>query len=85
MDARKKDLINRVCMMGFDLDVAEFAAVKVNYQSVEAAIEYLVGRNDTDGKFVHEFVEAKEAKCYLCKEPASEHRAFAILPGIATS
>lgn len=42
-------------MMGFDMDVAEYAGVKVNYRSLEAIIEFL-SKGD-DGLYGHEFVE----------------------------
>ena len=44
-------------MMGFDMDIAEFAAIKVKYENVENAIDFLVGRNEK-GLYNHEFIES---------------------------
>lgn len=59
-------------MMGFDMDVAEYAGVKVNYRSLEAIIEFL-SKGD-DGLYGHEFVEMQSELCYVCKEVRSVHR-----------
>ena len=56
----RADLVKRVCMMGFDLDVAEYAALKVNHRSVEAVVDYLIGKREGDGRYLHEFVESKD-------------------------
>ena len=36
-----EDMIKQVVMMGFEYDVVQFAAVKVQYRSVEAIVDYL--------------------------------------------
>ena len=54
--------------------MAEFASVKVQYRSVEEAIEFIVGKNDADDLYIHDFVEFKERKCLLCGEGLSHHR-----------
>lgn len=42
--------------MGYDMDVAEYAAVKVNYRSVEDIIEFLGA--EENGLYHHDFVES---------------------------
>ncbi len=59
-------------MMGFDMDVVEYAAVKVDYRSLEAIIEFL-SKGD-DGFYVHDFVEMQSELCYLCKEVRDVHK-----------
>ncbi len=43
-------------MMGYDMDVAEYAALKVDFRSVEAVIEFL--SKGENGLFMHDFVES---------------------------
>ena len=51
-------------MFGYDMDVAEYAAIKVKYANIEAVIEYL-GKGD-EGKYNHKFVKSQSDICYLC-------------------
>ena len=39
-------MIKQIAVMGFDLDVAEYAAVKVEYRGVEEAVDLLIGRDE---------------------------------------
>jgi hypothetical protein len=34
-------MIKQVVMMGYDMDVVEFAAIKVQYRSLEALVDFL--------------------------------------------
>ena len=62
----KQQALNQVVMMGYDLDVVEYAAVKVGSNSVQAIIEFL--SKGENGLFHHEFVPSHGDLCYLCKE-----------------
>ena len=42
--------------MGFNAEAVEYAAIKVNHRGVEHIIDYLTGKDETDGKFTHDFV-----------------------------
>ena len=56
-------------MMGFDMDVVEYAAARVGYRSLEEIIEYL--SKGEDGMYNHDFVESSGELCYLCHEDLS--------------
>ena len=58
--------------MGSDMDVVEYAAVKVQYRSVEAIIDFL--SKGEDGFYQHAFVEIQAELCYLCKETRDVHK-----------
>lgn len=49
---------------------------------MDAAIEYIFGRNDVDGLHNHEYIEGKDGECYICRDPLDDHRAR-ILPMLA--
>lgn len=53
-------------MMGFNLDVAEFGAAKVNYRSVDAALGYLTDKDEVNNLYVHEFVPFGDDLCFIC-------------------
>jgi hypothetical protein len=54
---KNNEFITKIVFMGFDMDVAEFAAIKVNYRAIEEALDYLVGR-DNEGYYIHDFIES---------------------------
>jgi hypothetical protein len=71
----RKDLINQIAILGFNRDVAEFGAGKVNYRSAEEAIGYLTDKDDISDKYVHEYVPFKNDLCFICEAPPSQHLA----------
>jgi hypothetical protein len=67
---QQDDLVKQLAMiMDINLDVAQYAASKVQYRSIEEAIEYLVEKDN--GLFRHEFFPFTNKKCFLCKEDVS--------------
>ena len=67
-------MIKQIAILGFNLEVAEFGAVKVNYRSVEDAVGYLTDKDDVTGRYVHEFIRYKDDECYICQGPQKDHR-----------
>eukprot|EP00347_Sterkiella_histriomuscorum_P010756 403375042 len=65
------EMVKKIVMMGFDMDIVQYAAVKVQYQSVEAILEFLT--KDNDGLYQHDFVEMHGQLCYICQEDISQH------------
>jgi hypothetical protein len=61
-------------MMGFNSEVVEFAAIKVDYRDIEDVIEYLTGKDEIDGLYNHDYFEAQDDLCFLCHESLSLHR-----------
>jgi hypothetical protein len=62
----RDEIFRKVVMMGYDLDVVEYAALKVEACTVEAIIEYL--SKGEDGLYHHDFKHYQGDLCYLCKE-----------------
>ncbi len=60
-------MIKTVIMMGFNPEVVEYAAAKVEYQNLERIIEYLT-EQDMNGLFTHDFVKGQGELCFLCLE-----------------
>jgi hypothetical protein len=75
---RQRDMMEKqVIMMGFNPEVVEYAAIKVNHRGVEGIIEYLTGRDDVTGLYIHDFVKMpneEELRCLLCNENVDMHR-----------
>jgi hypothetical protein len=44
-------------MMDFNSEVVEYAASKVEYRGVEDIIEYITGKDETDGLYNHDFMK----------------------------
>ena len=63
----REDLIKQIVILGFNRDVAEFGAGKVNFRSVEEAIGYLTDKDDMTGKYVHEYIPFKNDLCFICE------------------
>jgi hypothetical protein len=61
-------MIKEIAMLGFNLDVAEFAAGKVDYRSANEAIGYLVDKDDLTGLYIHEYVPFILDQCFICQE-----------------
>ena len=68
----RDDLIKQLVIMGVNPDVAKLAAVKVEYRSLEAALDYIFGKS-SNGLFSHDYLEGPKDACYLCQEPADRH------------
>jgi hypothetical protein len=49
-------MVKTVIMMGFNSEVVEYAATKVEYRGVENIIDYLTGKDDVTGFYNHDFV-----------------------------
>lgn len=50
-------------MMGFNPEVVEYAAAKVEYQNLERIIEYLTEK-DINELFTHDFVKGEGELCF---------------------
>ncbi|CDW86144.1 ibr domain containing protein [Stylonychia lemnae] len=70
----REDMIKQVVMMGFDMDVVEYAELHVENLTVQGLLDYLT--KDDRGYYGHDFVETHGMVCYLCKEDASHHLNF---------
>jgi hypothetical protein len=69
---RKRDeLVKQVIMMGFNADIVEYAARKVDYTGVEQVIGYLTDRDDNSNLLLHDFVNFNDGKCFLCQQDAT--------------
>lgn len=60
-------------IMDINFDIAQYTALKVQYRSIEEAIEYLVDKDDK-GLFRHEFAPLNDQKCLLCNEDMLLHK-----------
>ena len=66
----RETFITQLIIMGINPDAARLAAAKVEYRSVEAALDYIFGRGELDRLLNHEYVDGPGNLCYLCQEPA---------------
>lgn len=68
----RDDLIKQLVIMGVNPDVAKLAAVKVEYRSLEAALDYIFAKGHNQ-LFTHDYVQGPRDVCYLCQEPSDKH------------
>ena len=66
-------------MMGFNPEAVEYAAAKVDYQSVDRVIDYIT-EQDTLGRYTHEFVKGQGDLCFLCLDVVGNHTSLRANP-----
>ena len=68
-------MINTLISMGFDRTHAELALKSVSYESEQSAIEFLIERDLSTGKYRHPMIEiGNSGLCMICNEIKSEHQ-----------
>jgi hypothetical protein len=60
--------------MGYDNEIAVYALKSVGYTSSEDAIRFIIDKNPSTDKYLHEFIKLGGTKiCMLCYSEKSDH------------